>query len=109
MARKIVKSSQKPARKVLPATLANLRHLSNEDREMLFRCLKVNYEQGGDGTVAIDYRKDAVYIPDARTVSGDNVEVFRLKPDLVKEFAEAIGDLGAAEPVKKKAKAPPKR
>jgi hypothetical protein len=108
MVRKIVQREQKPSRSVLPATLANLNQLSREGRELMFRCLKLNYEKGGDGTVAVDYGKDEVFIPDAYTVRGGGVEVFRLKPGLVKEFAEAVEDLGAPKPPGK-TKSPPKK
>jgi hypothetical protein len=100
VSKKKVRENQKPERIALPATLANMSQLSEKSREMLFRCLKLNFEQGGDGTVAIDHVKNEVFIPDAGTVSGNRVDVLRLKPNLVREFAEAIAELEAAEPDK---------
>jgi hypothetical protein len=91
------KTEPKPEREVLPATLDNLRTLSKRSQEMLFRCLKLNFEEGGDGTVAIDHNKKEIFIPDAGTVSGGGIEVLRLKPNLVKEFAEAIAELKATD------------
>jgi hypothetical protein len=89
--------ARKPEREVLPATLANLRTLSKRSQEMLFQCLKLNYEEGGDGTVAIDHDTKEIFIPGAKTVSGNGVEVLRLKPNLVKEFAEVIEEMKAGD------------
>jgi len=91
------KPARKPEREVLPATLANLRTLSRRSQEMIFQCLKLNFEQGGDGTVAIDHDKGEIFIPEPGTVSGCGVEVLQLKPNLVKEFAEIIAELKAGD------------